>query len=881
MLRFLSRGFLFCAALSAYLAVGAFQASAFAALTTLSTYGTPNPAAPAPSFVDNGGGSYSIVASGTDFWGTSDNGSWLYDPATTTSGDFTAIVRSMSFTTGDGASGNLYPLAGEWGRTGIMARASAAANSANVATVRKSGQTNGADGPYAILQQGRRYNGIATDRLVGESIGSGGLAANQNNAVWLALHRQGNFFYSQHAPDVGGAPGEWSAPRIRGVSPDLAGPLFVGLEHQAHSVPRVNQANFDNFSVGALDPSFGLPAEPSYLFTYSRQSNGKWNRVEIDEYDFLTFDAAVATSGSRTFNGLPGHLATPGSMEENRDLTGLISASRLRSEGLNQNAWIGVGDGAVEGEWRLLDASNQHIWQGLGSGAGGAPVGGAFTRWNGAVEPNNAGADPGEDAAELLRAGAATLGRWNDLPPAAIGQARFRLIEFETQLDTRPEIPALPAQNGNFSVHMIYNHRQDIQHVRAVEALAYSDGAGVQIGTHHHSYRPTINFKDEGSGDGLMPGGTAFPGSNPAVADENNFALFARGVVRITEAGVYTFGFHGDDGSQLRIPGHTFSMGINQPGGVGDTAANHGESDFVADGDVITFPRPTGSGTVLGQVFLPVGNHPIEFSFFENGGGAHSELFAAKGAHTTITGNPAFKPVGAREIPAMVKPEAVWETVTLANPPQPPAHPLDPAITNVEAYFAALDGGGDPAEIGYAVTSIINHADDFDGGGGKGFPQQIFPGLDQEPNVGDNDFAFGGRGVLTVTEEADYTFVVLADDSIRFRILGSSGWTGVAGPTGSALPDGFITRGCCSDATGTVHLTPGDHEMQLIMQEGGGGAYVGLFASMNGGPLFPLGESGMTPFVEGGLQLVPEPSTYALVGIALAAFAFARRRRAG
>jgi hypothetical protein len=280
-------------------------------------------------------------------------------------------------------------------------------------------------------------------------------------------------------------------------------------------------------------------------------------------------------------------------------------------------------------------------------------------------------------------------------------------------------------------------------------------------------------------------------------------------------------------------------------------------------------------------VFLPVGNHPIEFSFFENGGGAHSELFAAKGAHTTITGNPAFKPVGAREIPAMVKPEAVWETVTLANPPQPPAHPLDPAITNVEAYFAALDGGGDPAEIGYAVTSIINHADDFDGGGGKGFPQQIFPGLDQEPNVGDNDFAFGGRGVLTVTEEADYTFVVLADDSIRFRILGSSGWTGVAGPTGSALPDGFITRGCCSDATGTVHLTPGDHEMQLIMQEGGGGAYVGLFASMNGGPLFPLGESGMTPFVEGGLQLVPEPSTYALVGIALAAFAFARRRRAG
>ena len=110
----------------------------------------------------------------------------------------------------------------------------------------------------------------------------------------------------------------------------------------------------------------------------------------------------------------------------------------------------------------------------------------------------------------------------------------------------------------------------------------------------------------------------------------------------------------------------------------------------------------------------------------------------------------------------MAKPDAVLEVVTLANPPQPPAHALDPAITNVEAYFTALDGGGDPTEIGYAMTSIINHMDDLEGGGGKGFPQQIFPGLDQEPNAADNDFAFGGRGLLTVTEDANYTFVVLA-----------------------------------------------------------------------------------------------------------------------
>jgi hypothetical protein len=863
--RFQSRSHFLCVALSTVLIAGVFQAPATAALTTLATYGTPNPVTPAPGFVDNGSGSYSITASGTDLWGTSDNGSWLYDPATTTSGNFTAIVRSTSYTTGDGAAGNLWPLAGEWGRTGIMARATADANSANVATTRKSG--NPGTG-YAIVSQGRRYTGGDTERLFGEMFGSSGFVGNAGNSVWMALHRKDGYFYSQYAADEAGQPGAWSAPAIREVPSTLAGPLFVGLAHQAHSLPRVNQANFDGFSVGALDPSFSLPAPPT-LFTYAQQPNGKWNRIELLDRAQATFDDARARAEAMTFEGSPGHLATPRSIEENRHLTGLLSAARPLG-GDSANAWFGVADSAVEGEWRQLDADNTHVWQGAGSGAGGAAVGGAFTRWNGAVEPNNSN---NEDAGEMIRGGNATMGRWNDGTAGNTTNMKMFFVEYETQLDARPEIPALPILGSDFSVHMVYGHRGDIQHVRAVEALARSTG----IGTHHHSRQATINFKDEGSLDGLMPGGRAFPGSNTAVADENDFVLFAKGIVNITEAGVYTFGFHGDDGSQLRIPGRTFTTGINAPG-TGDPV--HAESDFVADGDVITYPQPTGSGTVLGQVFLPVGHHPIEFSFFENGGGAHSELFAAQGAHTTIVGNPAFKPVGAAAIPAMAKPEAAWEVVTLANPPAPPAHPLDPAITNVEAYFAALDGGGDPAELGYAVTSIINHMDDVDGGGGKGFPQQIFPGLDQDPNAPDNDFAFGGRGVLSVTQEADYTFVVLADDSIRFRVLGSSGWTGVAGPTGSALADGFITRGCCADATGTVHLMPGDHEMQLIMQEGGGGAYVGLFASMNGGPLFPLGESGMTPFVEGGLQLVPEPSTYALVGMALAVLALVRRRRA-
>ena len=244
----------------------------------------------------------------------------MYDPATTTAGDFSAIVRSTSYTTGDGAAGNLYPLAGEWGRTGLMARATADANSANVATVQKSGPTGGLGG-YGIVAQGRSYTGGSTERVFGEMLGSGGFAANQGNAVWLALHRKGNYFYSQYAPDDAGVPGAWSAPFARWVTPNLSGPLFVGLEHQAHSVPRVNQANFDHFQVGELIPDFDLPTPPVF-FTYSRQPNGKWNRVEFLDRALLSYDDAVITAAAQTHNGIAGHLATPRSIEENRDLTG-------------------------------------------------------------------------------------------------------------------------------------------------------------------------------------------------------------------------------------------------------------------------------------------------------------------------------------------------------------------------------------------------------------------------------------------------------------------------------------------------------------------------------------------------------------------------------
>jgi hypothetical protein len=604
------------------------------------------------------------------------------------------------------------------------------------------------------------------------------------------------------------------------------------------------------------DP-FALPdpvIPPSFTgrFSYVQTPNGKWNRIEYHAPSLpVTYEQIRDAAAAMTFEGAAGHLATPRSLETTERTAGINTGG---------SAYIGLDDIAMEGEWRLVDG--QQIWQGA---AGGSAVGGAFTYWNGG-EPNDAGGN--EDAAEIIGAS----GRWNDIPASL---TRDFVVEYETQLDSRPALPGPSGGHGYFGVS-VRTGAGSYGNAWGAEAAAYSNQ-----GTELIVQAPVINYRDPQSGashnfanDSVFPGDTG--------ADDNNFTMVAKGTIRIPagEGGDYTFGFRGDDGSVLRIPGATFTS---------SSACAGGNSRGVAHlNDTLAYVNPTGDSCTLGVVNLAPGDHNIELLWHENGGGASVELFAARGAHTAFSNQ--FNLIGGAPIPvAATRPNirsgpgnanAGWDVTVFRNiDVNPGGHVLDDAITNANNHWAGTPGGS--ALLGADTVALMNLTDDVEGGGGMGFPQTVFPGLGNA--AADNDFGIGARGTIEIITPGTYTFTVLGDDSHRLQILGTSGWTVAPGDANRiALADGYEFRSCCSEQSATVMLAAGTYPIQLFWQEGGGGAYVGLAASINGGARFILGEMGDIGGSPAGLQLVPEPSTTALAAMGLVGLAIAliRRRRA-
>jgi len=320
----------------------------------------------------------------------------------------------------------------------------------------------------------------------------------------------------------------------------------------------------------------------------------------------------------------------------------------------------------------------------------------------------------------------------------------------------------------------------------------------------------TINFADpQGAGGGYsvpLPKSAFFGDTDGA---EDNFVVRAQGKVIIPSNGDYTFGVDGDDGFRLFVDGEQLSE----------------------------FAAVTGDAFTLASKNLTAGEHDVELVWFEAAGGAFVELFAASGNKTELDNS--FSPIGLAESVFV----AARTTATLAG---------DWNVRTVQVDVAAVDDEG--TVIGFNIDSLdaartaIDLADDdvrvLDSVDTEELTVNYGAGAngrfgDELPfEVAGDDFAVEAKATVVIPEDGDYIFgfggddggrLCLADadftllgvrDAAQQTVTGDGECVQWAGNTGN------------SDTFGTTFMTAGEHEIDVLWWERGGGDWLEVYTGI-------------------------------------------------
>ena len=194
-----------------------------------------------------------------------------------------------------------------------------------------------------------------------------------------------------------------------------------------------------------------------------------------------------------------------------------------------------------------------------------------------------------------------------------------------------PKLPGFPGTTGQWGVREIKGYSlSGFSYGTLVNADRIARNYPLNAGgvTAFDYFSPVINMRDADNGTSHYFGSDLNFGTNVVGVDDNNLLMVAKCAVRITVEDDYTFGFRGDDGSRLRVLGTQFASSTRLATGNNINPAHHG--------DGIYFIQGTGDSNTLGVVHLPVGDYNLEFTYWEGGGSASAEVFAARGAKSAV-----------------------------------------------------------------------------------------------------------------------------------------------------------------------------------------------------------------------------------------------------
>jgi hypothetical protein len=293
----------------------------------------------------------------------------------------------------------------------------------------------------------------------------------------------------------------------------------------------------------------------------------------------LTWDEARVNAANRTLSGVDGHLATISNATENWAVQNIGGAD---------NKWIGFHD---SNQVSTLDSVALGATEGTFQWVNGEAV--TYTNWN-AGEPNDS---PAEDAALITSSGG-----WNDYGAgASLGQADQRLtsmVEYDTFLYSlaMTERKAAAGFLGDGQV-------SNLAEARVLMALP---SGHAHIAAEANAAVYAVSFQDPTVGGGNSSV-VRRPFLTDTGGDDQNFAIFATGLINIPTPGTWTFAVFHDDGFELKIGTNTFSV------------------------------QGVGNPSMMPFTFAAAGLYELSLLWQENGGGAYLQLFAAAGSQGSFS----------------------------------------------------------------------------------------------------------------------------------------------------------------------------------------------------------------------------------------------------
>lgn len=609
--------------------------------------------------------------------------------------------------------------------------------------------------------------------------------------------------------------------------------------------------------------------------------NGTWNVYEVVGTGASFADALTASKAkSDPVDGtVKGTLVSVVSAAENTFINKTVRDGA--------DTWIGLTDreGVAIGakESQTVPATNQTVgW----AWTSGEPF--VYKNWGGG-EPNDAGAPASGEDATQLRAD----GQWNDnasgyalnqpvtptITPGTSGAeaatAFGYVIEyFKGSATPLPGIRlgsvltqagSIPGPSGGVGTWGVRELSGITVAGNILDAVNQLKGAA---GTSLTAQLPKLDVADPGTNAAGGPAVTGTPAkflTNGGNVD--NIATIAKGTIKVTDAGTYTFQVHSDDGFALRVVGQNF------------TSVNGAGYMDPVDNSTMVFRNGTGDSDTRGVITLAAGNYAVEFVHFEGGGGAFYEVTSAKGAITNANGA-AWIAVGDTTVLAANAQDVVRLTAaaTVTNANKTGDNNLATAVAAVEAAIT----GGTAVSGSFTALNIAEGAMPIATTQADNYATKVTGKISLDNQNG------------TAGQSLQITFSLRSDDGSSLQILGQD-FTKVADFTDSGVAT-LVDKGGDmtlvadyptgnTDAFGLITLTEGQtYDLVAYHSEGGGGSSFQLWYAVGDFTGTGFDANAFRVLTTGfaansGLALVPEPSTTGLFGLAALGLLGRRRRK--